>query len=220
MKIILALPLLLVSLFAYTIEFEKSFEHEIVPDTLQASISVTVKDTDEKSVIRKLTRYANFVRNFPDVVKRGGNFNVYPEYNYERNRRYKTGYTGTLSYRIQSKDPKQIDTFLEKLHTLKESKTEDINIASLSWIMSDKQLRGKKDQLRLEALLWINRYTKKLSKSLKTSCLIKDVSFIPVRYPSPYAESAMPIQKRDFAPTPQRDLQNISINATFQLECK
>ncbi|OQX74941.1 MAG: hypothetical protein B6D59_00680 [Campylobacteraceae bacterium 4484_4] len=220
MKSFFLFSLVAITLHAYTIEFDKTFQTKILPDTLQASISVQVKQTDEKSVIDTLTRYSKFIRNFPDVVKKGGNFNVYPEYNYEHNRRYKTGYSGTISYQIESQDPKKIDAFLEKLQALKRSKTEDINIASVSWIMSEKQLQGKMDKLRLETLLWINNYTKSLSKSLDTSCIIKDVSFIPKHYPTPYPTRTMPIDKAAFAPTPQQNPQMIQLHPTFQLECK
>ena len=222
MKIYLSTILLATSAFGLTINFSKSFDVEIKPDTLQANINITAKKSNEKEVVESLGRLSSFIDNDKDIEKKGGTYNVYPEYKYENNHRYKSGYTGNMQYIISSKDADKLNNFLTSLYGQKINNSEDISVNSVRWVMSKKQKNGKIDALRLDAIIWANGYAKAISSSLSKSCKVKSVSFSQVDhyYPQPIMRANYEAVADKTAPTPTQDNQKMSVNPTITLECK
>lgn len=222
MKLAILTPLISVSLFGLTINFSKSFDAEIKPDTLQAGINITVKKAREKEVVESLSKFSTFIDDAKDVDKKGGNYSVRPQYKYENNQRYKSDYMGNMHYQINSKDADKLNAFLASLYGQKSDNRVDISTSSVSWVMSEAQKSGKIDALRLDAIIWSDAYAKSLSDSLSKKCTVNSVSFTPVNHY--YPQSRMVSKSREMdtmsAPTPTQDLQKMSVNPTFQLECK
>ncbi len=218
----LTFPLLLASqLLAYTINFDKAFEIEMKPDTITTQITINTQKKSEKAVLQKLTSFSTFISGYKDVEKKGGNYSLYPAYHYENNHRYKDGYKGTMHYQISSKKAEDLNTFIANLQNKKKDFDVDISLSSVSWKLSPKQKEGKEDALRLKAIVWINDYAKKLSDQLDTSCKVTKIAFTApaYNYPRPMMMEAKSIAA-DAAPTPEQDLQKISIQPHFELECK
>ncbi len=222
MKIISLIALSSVSLFGLTINFSKSFDTEIKPDTLQAGINITIKKKSEKEVTKLLSKYATFIEDAKSVEKKGGNYSVYPQYKYENNQRYKSDYAGNMQYQISSNDSDKLNDFLVSLYDQKTDNQVDISTSSVSWVMSESQKTGKIDSLRLDAIIWADSYANSLSTSLSKKCSVLSVSFTPVNhyYPQPMMRGKSMEMDAGSAPVPTQDMQKISLNPTFQLECK
>jgi len=222
MKIYLSTLLLATSVFGLTINFSKSFDVEIKPDTLEASINITTKKANEKEVVESLGRISSFIDNDKDVEKKGATYNVYPEYKYENNHRYKNGYVGNMQYIISSKDADKLNNFLTSLYGVKSNNSEDISVNSVRWVMSKEQKNGQIDALRLQAIKWSNGYAKSISSSLSKSCNVKSISFSQVEryYPQPMMRANYEAVSDKAAPTPTQDNQKMSVNPTITLECK
>jgi uncharacterized protein YggE len=221
MKFAILTPLISVSLFGLSINFSKTFDSEIKPDTLQAGINITVKKATEKEVVQSLGMFSTFIDEDKDVEKKGGNYSVYPEYKYENNHRYKSDYAGNMHYQISSKDSDKLNNFLVSLYSQKKDRQVDISTSSVSWVMSEAQKSGKIDALRLDAIIWAESYANSLSDSLSKKCSVISVSFTPVNhyYPQPMMRNKSMEMDAAAAPTPTQDMQKMSINPTFQLEC-
>ena len=216
MRIFIVLVLFSLSLFAVNINFSKPFELELKPNILQAQISISVIQSSEKKVSDLLGKFSNFIENEKEIDKSGGNYNIYPQYNYENNKRYKSDYIGTINYNISSNYPDKLNQFLTNLYEKKTDNRTNINTNSLRWIMSEELKVGQIDKLRLDAILWADVYAKELSNSLSKVCEVIKISFISVDnfYSAPMREM------KSSAPVPTQDLQKITINPTFELECK
>lgn len=204
---------------AFTITFSKTFSTEIKPDTLQTSIHINVKDDSEKEVAEQLARYSSFIERDETIIKKGGSYNIYPEYRYEDNKRYKNNYMGSISYTFSASDPKILNTFLSSLYDIKQSQQTDISTNSISWIISKKQQNGVDDSLRLEAITWANSYANELSTKLSKSCKLKHVNFGTTNhyYPAPVMRE---MSDKAAIPTPIQDNKPLQISPTFEMECK
>jgi uncharacterized protein YggE len=222
MKIYLSIILLATTAFGLTINFSKSFDVEIKPDTLEANINITAKNKTEKEVVEALGKLSSFIDNDIDIEKKGGSYNVYPEYKYENNHRYKSGYVGNMQYNISSKDADKLNNFLTSLYGQKINNSEEISVNSVRWVMSKEQKNGKIDKLRLDAIIWANGYAKSLSNSLSQSCKVKSVSFSQTDhyYPQPLMRANYEAIADKSAPTPTQDKQKLSLTPTITLECR
>ncbi len=216
MRVFIILVLFSLSLFAVNINFSKPFELELKPNILQAQISISVIQSSEKKVSMLLGKFSDFINNEKEIDKKGGNYNIYPQYNYENNQRYKSDYIGTINYNISSASSEKLNLFLTKLYEKKIDNRTNINTNSLRWIVSEELKVGQIDKLRLDAILWSDVYAKELSVSLSKVCEVVKISFSNVDnfYPAPMREM------KSSAPIPTQDLQKITIRPTFELECK
>lgn len=220
MKILLPF-VLLSSLSAYTINFDKPFEITLKPDTLTTHIAISTQKPSEKEALQKLTSFSTYISGYKDIGKKGGNYSIHPEYRYENNQRYKNGYRGNMNYQISSKQADDVNTFIANLHDKKKDFDVDISLSSVSWQLSPEQKEGKLDALRLKAIIWINTYAKTLSTQLNSECKVSKISLNQARfdYPQPMRMESKSLVN-DAAPTPEQDTQKITINPHFELECQ
>ncbi len=216
MRVITILILFSLSLLAVNIKFSKPFEQELKPNLLQAQISITVIQSSEKKVSHLLGKFSSFIDASEEIEKKGGNYNIYPQYNYENNQRYKSDYIGTINYNISSPSSEKLNLFLASLYEKKSDNRTSINTNSLRWIMSKEIKEGKVDKLRLDAILWSDIYAKELSKTLSKVCEVVKISFGNIGNSYPVSR----LEQASSAPIPTQDLQKITINPTFELECK
>ena len=220
MKLLLA-SVLASSLSAYSINFDKSFEITLKPDTLTTHITISTKKTTEKDVLQKLTSFSTYISGYLDIEKKGGNYSIHPEYKYENNHRYKNGYRGDMNYQISSKEAEAVNTFIANLHDKKKDFDVDISLSSVNWQLSPEQKEGKLDALRLKAIVWINDYAKTLSTQIESECKVTKISLNQARFDHP---APMMLESKsmvaDAAPTPQQDNQKMTITPHFELECQ
>ena len=137
------------------------------------------------------------------------------------------GYLGNLTYTIETKNSKDINSYINELISIKDkTKSEDIklNISNISWKASDDLENKSYDDLRLDSIVWIENYALDLSKKLSKNCEVQKINVNEInRGNIVYARSEMMYATSSKAiadVSPINSEQNISINPNFVLECK
>ena len=164
--------------FSYELNFSKSFSKIINPDILSINVSVNIEKKDESKVNIEVEKFNNFMKRNKEMIK-NGSFTLSPKYKYYDKKQEFVGYVGNLRYSAESKDAKEINSFINELIALKESiKSEDvnINISNVSW-KSSEQLQSKSyDDLRLETINWIENYANSLSAQVSKRCEVSKIN--------------------------------------------
>ena len=225
-KIILALLLPVLS-FSYELDFNKSFSKVVNPDLLATNVDINIEKKDETKVNVEIEKFNDFIKKTTNVIIKNGSYTISPKYNYSNNKQEFVGYVGSLRYTAESKDAKQINTFMDELISIKDkSNSEDVklNISNVSWKISDELQNKSYDELRLDSIIWIQSYANDLSSKLSKTCEVKVINVNesntgPIMYArSEMAYSSMSKSVADVAPVSSE--QNITVNPNFILECK
>ena len=225
-KIILALLLPILS-FSYELDFNKSFSKVVNPDLLATNVDINIEKKDETKVNVEIEKFNDFIKKTTNVIIKNGSYTISPKYNYANNKQEFVGYVGSLRYTAESKDAKQINTFMDELISIKEKiKSDDVklNLSNLSWRISEDLQNKSFDDLRLESIMWIESYSNTLSAKLSKKCEVKKININEyngrniVYARSEMALSSMSKVAADVAPV--NNEQNITVNPTFLLECK
>ena len=213
--------------FSYEVNFNKSFSKVVNPDLLTTNITINIEKKDENKVNSEIEKFNDFFKKTNDVTLKNGSFTLSPKYKYHDNKQEFLAYIGSLRYSVESKNAKDLNTFMDKLISIKESiKSEDVklNISNVSWNISDDLQNKSFDALRLESINWVESYAKSLSSQVSKYC---EVSKINISEPNngnvvyaraEMAYSGMLKMAADVAPISSE--QNITINPNFVLECK
>ncbi len=213
--------------FSYELDFNKSFSKVVNPDLLTTNITISVEKKDENKVNSEIEKFNDFLKKTTDVTLKNGSFTLSPKYKYHDNKQEFLGYVGSLRYTAESKNAKDLNGFMDKLISIKENiKSEEVklNISNVSWKTSD-QLENKSfDELRLEAITWIDGYAKTLSSQVSKYCEVSKINIFEtntgnvVYARAEMASLGMSKMAADVAPISSE--QNITINPNFILECK
>uniref|UniRef100_UPI0040470EDD SIMPL domain-containing protein n=1 Tax=Aliarcobacter sp. TaxID=2321116 RepID=UPI0040470EDD len=225
--LIFSLFLLPIFSFSYEINFNKTFSKVVNPDLLSTQIHISVEKKDENRVNIELEKFNDFIKNNKNVIFKNGSFRLSPKYNYSNNKQEFVGYLGNLTYTIESKNAKDINSFINELISIKDkTKSQDIklNISNVSWKASDDLENKSYDDLRLDSIVWIENYALDLSKKLSKNCEVQKINVNELnRGNIVYARSEMMYSTSSKAiadVSPINSEQNISINPNFVLECK
>ena len=227
MKRLLPLLLLPILSFSYEINFNKSFSKVVNPDLLNTYININVEKKDESKVNIEIEKFNDFMKNNKSITLKNGSFTLSPKYKYYENKQEFVGYVGSLRYTAESTDAKKLNSFMDELISIKDSrKSEDVklNISNVSWKISDELQNKSYDELRLESITWLESYSKTLSTKLSKSCEIKTINVNESQNGNiMYARAEMSYSSKakiaaDVAPINSE--QNININPNFTLECK
>lgn len=225
--IIMALSLLPVLSFSYELNFNKSFSKVVNPDLLTTNITISVEKKDENKVNSEIEKFNDFLKKTSDVTLKNGSFTLSPKYKYHDNKQEFIGYVGNLRYTAESKNAKDLNVFMDKLISIKDNiKLEEVklNISNVSWKTSDELENKSFDELRLEAINWIDGYSKTLSSQVSKYCEVSKINIFEsntgnvVYARAEMAYSGMSKMAADVAPISSE--QNITINPNFILECK
>lgn len=225
-KIILALLLPVLS-FSYELDFNKSFSKVVNPDLLATNVDINIEKKDETKVNVEIEKFNDFIKKTTNVIIKNGSYTISSKYNYANNKQEFVGYVGSLRYTAESKDAKEINTFMDELISIKEKiKSDDVklNLSNLSWRISEDLQNKSFDDLRLESIMWIESYSNTLSAKLSKKCEVKKININEynggniVYARSEMALSSMSKVSADVAPV--NNEQNIIVNPTFLLECK
>jgi len=175
LAVILLLPILGLS---YELTFSKDFEKKVSADLLSTSVSISVEKKDEKSINIEIEKFNKLISNTKNITIKNTNYSLSPKYKYINNERVFKGYLGNISFVAEAKEANRINDFLGELIKLKnsiQSKDIKLNIDNLHWKVS-KVLQDKSiEELRLEALIWIDKYSKNLSNEISRQCEIKNI---------------------------------------------
>lgn len=213
--------------FSYELDFNKSFSKVVNPDLLTTNITISVEKKDENKVNSEIEKFNDFLKKTTDVTLKNGSFTLSPKYKYHDNKQEFLGYVGSLRYTAESKNAKDLNGFMDKLISIKENiKSEEVklNISNVSWKTSD-QLENKSfDELRLEAITWIDGYAKTLSSQVSKYCEVSKINIFETNTGNVvYARAEMTslgMSKMAADVAPISSEQNITINPNFILECK
>ena len=226
-SIFIAALLLPILGFSYELNFNKSFTKVVNPDLLTTNITISVEKKDENKVNGEIEKFNDFLKKTSDVTLKNGSFTLSPKYKYHDNKQEFLGYIGSLRYSAESKNAKDLNTFMDKLISIKESiKSEDVklNISNVSWNISDDLQNKSFDALRLESINWVESYAKSLSSQVSKYCEVSKINISEsnngnvVYARAEMAYSGMLKMAADVAPISSE--QNITINPNFVLECK
>ena len=116
---------------------------------------------------------------------------------------------------------------MDKLISIKDSiKSDDVklNISNVAWNISDDLQNKSFDDLRLDAIHWIEAYSKSLSISISKNCEVTKINISETNTGNiAYARSEMlysTMSKKVADVVPINSEQNITISPDFVLECK
>ena len=116
---------------------------------------------------------------------------------------------------------------MDKLISIKDSiKSDDVklNIPNVAWNISDDLQNKSFDDLRLDAIHWIEAYSKSLSISISKNCEVTKINISETNTGNiAYARSEMlysTMSKKVADVVPINSEQNITISPNFVLECK
>ena len=213
--------------FSYEVNFNKSFSKVVNPDLLTTNITINIEKKDENKVNSEIEKFNDFFKKTNDVTLKNGSFTLSPKYKYHDNKQEFLGYVGNLRYTAESKNAKDLNVFMDKLISIKENiKSEEVklNISNVSWKTSDELENKSFDELRLEAINWIDGYAKTLSSQVSKYCEVSKINIFEtntgnvVYARAEMASLGMSKMAADVAPISSE--QNITINPNFILECK
>ena len=175
----------------------------------------------------EIEKFNDFFKKTNDVTLKNGSFTLSPKYKYHDNKQEFIGYVGNLRYTAESKNAKDLNGFMDKLISIKENiKSEEVklNISNISWKTSDDLQNKSLDALRLEAIHWVDSYSKSLSTQVSKYCEISKINiFESISGNVTYARaemSSLGMSKMAADVAPISSEQNITINPNFILECK
>ena len=213
--------------FSYELNFNKGFSKVVNPDLLTTSIDVSIQKKDENAVNIEIEKFNNFIKKTTNVTLKNGSFTLSPKYKYYDNKQEFVGYIGNIRYSAESKDAKELNTFMDKLISIKDSiKSDDVklNISNVAWNISDDLQNKSFDDLRLDAIHWIEAYSKSLSISISKNCEVTKINISETNTGNiAYARSEMlysTMSKKVADVVPINSEQNITISPNFVLECK
>lgn len=227
MKKLLPILLLPILAFSYELNFNKSFTKVVNPNLLTTNITISVEKKDENKVNIEIEKFNDFIKKANDIVLKNGSFTLSPKYKYHDNKQEFVGYIGNLRYLAESKNAKDLNSFMDKLISIKDNiKSDDVklNISNVSWNTSDDLQNKSFDDLRLEAINWIDGYSKSLSNTIIKQCEVSKINIFETNTGNVvYARTEMAyssMQKSIADVSPLSSEQNITINPNFILECK
>ena len=213
--------------FSYELNFNKGFSKVVNPDLLTTSIDVSIQKKDENAVNIEIEKFNNFIKKTTNVTLKNGSFTLSPKYKYYDNKQEFVGYIGNIRYTAESSSAKDLNEFMDKLISIKEKANSDetkLNISNVSWKTSDNLENKSFDELRLEAINWIDGYAKTLSSQVSKYCEVSKINIFEtntgnvVYARAEMASLGMSKMAADVAPISSE--QNITINPNFILECK
>lgn len=229
-KLVFSIVLLPILAFSYELNFNKSFSKVVSPDILSTNVTVIVEKQDESSVNEQIEKFNSFIKSVKYVTIKNGNYRLSPRYNYRNDIQEFKGFSGYLRYVIQSKEAKDINKFISELISIKDkAKSTDIklDISAIVWEVSPTLQDKSFDELRFEAISWVENYSNSLASEFSKKCEVKNINidgFISnmpmLRYDSVATSKAQILNESVTNVTPMSSEQNITINPRFILECR
>ncbi len=230
MKKIISLVMFLafININAYEINFNKTFNKKVSPDTLITQVYIDVTKKDETKVAKTLDKFTNFFKKTKNVELKNGRYSISPRYKYKKDETIFVGYNGSLDYTVKSTNAKELNNFISKLISKKNKINSDdvkLQISNINWQVSQKLYDESANTLRVKSILWANSYADFLSKKLNTTCKLKNININSnARNVGYYRNAPVSFKTKSAsfksAVTPIKSDESININSNFTLECK
>jgi predicted secreted protein len=212
------------SLFSYEVSFNKKFTKSVTPDLLSTHINVIIENESEKFINNHIEKFNEYIKNNTLIEHNHGSYTLSPKYNYFKNTQKFIGYVGNLKYTIKSKNAKNLNEFINDLIEI-ENKFRKVNvklrISNVSWITSTKLYDKSLDDLRINAMTWIETYASSLQNVLSKNCVVKSININKSNNQFLRASSVESYSsKRISNVAPVNSNQEIRIEPNFIMECK
>ncbi len=216
--------LLPMSLFSYELSFNKKFTKLVTPDLLTTHINISIENDSENFINKNIAKFNDYIKSNKLIEKTQGNFTLSPKYHYFKNTQKFLGYVGNLKYTIKAKNASNLNKFISDLIELEKKLDKNnvkLRISNVSWITSTKLYDNSLDTLRIDAMRWIEKYSKSLRMVLSKDCTVKSINinksnnhFIRATQMESFSS------KRVSNVAPVNSNQEIKIEPNFILECK
>lgn len=220
LKLLLIFPILA---FSFEIEFNKKFSKELQHDTLIAFLGVTITDEEESIVANRLKVFEEEIKNYDKVEKKLINFVIRPKYKHTKYTPKIIAYVGELKYKVNSSKATYIDEFISKVTSLHKNRDTSVTVKNLTWSVKEDTFNITLDLLRLEAIIWAERYIKILSNDLNKNCAIKRININRTDQYSLDEEKEIYSTSEILykaIPVSESNQSKIKINPKFVLECE
>ncbi len=199
---------------------------ELSPDILNMNFSVTAKAQKEVEVINILGSIDKAIRNLK-IEYTGGNYSVYKNCWWEKNKLKCSGYKGDLIYDFKLKDSKEQNKILESIEEIKEQFGENIaySVSNPQWIITEKKYKEVENALKIEIIDTLIKFSNKVSEKIGRQCFISSIDYDikrfylerPIAYKS--ALSDMAAEKTIEAPEPKREDKTVTVKAYVKYLC-
>lgn len=201
-------------------------KRELSPDILNMNFSVTAKAQKEVDVINILGSIDKSIRNLK-IEYTGGNYSVYKNCWWEKNKLKCSGYKGDLNYDFKLKDSKEQNKILESIEEIKEQFGENIaySVSNPQWIITEKKYKEVENALKIEIIDTLIKFSNKVSEKIGRQCVISSIDYDIKRFylerPIAY-KSAVPdiaVEKTIEAPEPKREDKTVTVKAYVKYLC-
>lgn len=207
-----------------SITFEE--KRELSPDILNMNFSITAKAQREVDVINILGSVDKSIRNLK-IEYTGGNYSVYKNCWWEKNKLKCSGYKGNLTYDFKLKDSKEQNKILESVEEIKEKFGENIaySVSNPQWIITEKKYKEVENELKVEILDNLIKFSNKVSEKIGRQCFISSIDYDirrfylerPIAYKSGLPD--IPVEKTIEAPEPKREDKTVTVKAYVKYLC-
>ena len=224
-KVLFLIALLLpISVFSYEISFNKRFTKLVTPDVLSTYVNINIENESEDFINKHIEKFNKYIKGNKTVQKKDGKFTLSPKYKYFKNTQKFMGYIGTLRYVIKSENAKDLNKFIDDLINLENTFDRDnvkLMISSVSWNTSIELYDNSLDELRIDAIKWIDTYAQSLKNSLSKDCVVRNITINESNHQFLRAVNKESYSSKSVADiAPVNSSQEIHIEPKYLLECK
>ncbi|MCX7988865.1 MAG: SIMPL domain-containing protein [Thermodesulfovibrio sp.] len=199
---------------------------ELSPDILNINFSVTAKAQKESDVINILGTIDKSLRNLK-IDYTGGNYSVYKNCWWEKNKWKCSGYKGDLSYVFRLKETKEQNRILESVEEIKENFGENMayTLSNPQWIITEKKYKEIENTLKIEIIDTAINFAKKVSDKIGRQCFISNIDYDIKRFyletPTVYKSAlpAMAMERTIEAPEPKKEDKTVTVKAYIKYLC-
>lgn len=207
-----------------SITFEE--RRELSADALHMNFSVTAKAQREIDVINILGIVDKSIRNLK-IEYTGGNYSVYKNCWWEKNKLKCSGYKGNLTYDFKLKDLKEQNKILESIEEIKEKFGENMaySVSTPQWIITEKKYKEVENELKVEILDSLLKFSDRLSEKLGRQCFITGIDYDIRRFylERPIVHKSrlpdMSTERAIEAPEPKREDKSVTVKAYVKYLC-
>lgn len=204
---------------ATEIRFQQQFESTIPPDTMQSSISISLRNSDQSEIKRFFDKLLQQAKSKQTACK-GGQYSISPRYDYRSSPSKFIDYEGRISFSCEFTDTAAFDRSLKVIRQNTDSKIHRITQGQIQWISSSNKVESAIGLLRLSALEYGKAQAAQLTSVMGRTCTFSSIDLNQNRSPvRPMMRAAAMTESDVVTEAPIQSGQDIRISATYQFDC-
>ena len=208
MKYFALVAILFSALSSYELKFSKKFQTSTTKDILTTNITIKYNAKDKNYINNIIEEFQDFVNIGELATIKNKSYTLTPIYHYKNGIKYFKEFSAELNFKVETKNSDNINEFINELYLIKHRTKSlvDILISDLKWEMSSRLYDSYIDNLRIEAIDWIEGYSILLNKN----CSIKSISL----------DKENKIESKNSLTKTNNKKEQIVLIANYKLECK